>query len=90
MKGTHTSDTRVTCQSISSAIVSMPISISRLSNIGGKAITIEPIADACMLIRLISMPVCLSSWNVSESFETWSNMSLRRSMTMFCSTFAFT
>ena len=68
----------------------MPISIRRLSNIGGKAITIAPIADAWMLIRLISMPVCRSSWNVSESFETWSNMSLRRSMTMFCSTFAFT
>jgi hypothetical protein len=61
MNGTHTSDTRVTCQSISSAIVSMPISISRLSNIGGKAITIEPIAADCMLIRLINMPVCFSS-----------------------------
>ena len=68
----------------------MPISISRLSNIGGKAITIAPIAADCMLIRPINMPVCFSSWNVSESFETWSNMSLRRSMTRFCSTFAFT
>ena len=47
----------VTCQSISSAIVSMPNRVRKFWMIGGKAITISPIALACMLISDMSWPV---------------------------------
>ena len=62
MNGTQTSDSSVTCQSISSAMVSIPISIRTPSKIGGNAITIAPSADAWLLISPISIPVWRSSW----------------------------
>ena len=57
MNGTQTSDTSVTCQSIRSAIVSIPISISTLSKMGGNDITIAPSDEAWLLMRPISIPV---------------------------------
>ena len=60
----------------------MPMTVSRFCATTGSWTTIWPIAAAWLLIRYIRMPLLSVSWNASESFWAWSNMSLRRSRTI--------
>ena len=72
-----TSDASASCQSISAAMMSMPVRVRTASIAGGSAITMVPIELACSLIRAMIWPVNFRLWNVSERPWTWSNRWLR-------------
>jgi hypothetical protein len=69
-------------------MASMPNSVRPAWRIGGNAKMMLPSAAACWLMSALNAPVRRESWKLSDSRSQCANRSLRRSSTMFCSSFA--